>query len=27
MGLPLGLLVTLLGKVGLHYDFGTLRDA
>ncbi len=27
MGLPLGLLVTLLGKVGLIYDFGTLRDA
>jgi septum formation protein len=27
MGLPLGLLVTLLGKVGLAYDFGTLRDA
>lgn len=26
MGLPLGLLVTLLGKVGLDYDFGTLRD-
>lgn len=27
MGLPLGMLVTLLGKVGLSYDFGTLRDA
>ncbi len=27
MGLPLGMLVTLLGKVGLNYDFGTLRDA
>ncbi len=27
MGLPLGLLVTLLGKVGLNYDFGALRDA
>jgi nucleoside triphosphate pyrophosphatase len=27
MGLPLGLLVKLLGKVGLHYEFGTLRDA
>ena len=27
MGLPLGLLVRLLGKVGLNYDFGTLRDA
>ena len=27
MGLPLGLLVTLLGKVGLDYDFGTLREA
>ena len=27
MGLPLGLLVTLLGRVGLNYDFGTLRDA
>lgn len=27
MGLPLGLLVTLLGKVGLAYDFGVLRDA
>jgi septum formation protein len=27
MGLPLGLLVTLLGRIGLAYDFGTLRDA
>lgn len=27
MGLPLGLLVTLLRGVGIVYDFGTLRDA
>lgn len=26
MGLPLGLVVTLLGEVGVRYDFGTLRD-
>ncbi|HEY7567856.1 MAG TPA: nucleoside triphosphate pyrophosphatase [Gemmatimonadaceae bacterium] len=27
MGLPLGLLVTLLGNVGLAYEFGALREA